>query len=157
MSEKLKPVICGCGGEAEVDCLLQPDGFYMAGCYCKNCGTKTIPFWEKEKDKAIDYAVTTWNNAMGVTRDMDEWCTDCKEYDPDKHCCPRWNKVIRKTVEEMQLSGKVAKVINRLYNGTVLGILGLADRSYGTCENCLGDVLERYTYCPHCGARLEWE
>lgn len=67
MSESLKPVRCGCGGEAEVDCLLQPDGFYMAGCYCKNCGTKTIPFWDKEKAKAIDYAVTTWNRAMGAT------------------------------------------------------------------------------------------
>ena len=24
-----------------------------------------------------------------------EWCHDCKEYDHDKHCCPRYNKVIR--------------------------------------------------------------
>ena len=67
MSEELKPVKCGCGGEAEVDCLLQPDGFYMAGCYCKKCGTKTIPFWDKEKAKAIDYAVATWNRAIGTT------------------------------------------------------------------------------------------
>jgi len=32
----------------------------------------------------------------------DEWCHDCKEYDHDKHCCPRYNKVIRNTVEEMK-------------------------------------------------------
>lgn len=25
----------------------------------------------------------------------DEWCTDCKEYDKEKHCCPRFNRVIR--------------------------------------------------------------
>ena len=24
-----------------------------------------------------------------------EWCTDCKEYDQEKHCCHRWTKVIR--------------------------------------------------------------
>lgn len=42
MSKELKPVRCGCGGEAQVDCLLQPDGFYMAGCYCKKCGKTTI-------------------------------------------------------------------------------------------------------------------
>ena len=30
----------------------------------------------------------------------DEWCTDCKEYDQERHCCPRFNKVIRETVEE---------------------------------------------------------
>jgi hypothetical protein len=32
----------------------------------------------------------------------DEWCHDCSEYDQDKHCCPRFNKVIRNTVEEMK-------------------------------------------------------
>ncbi len=32
-----------------------------------------------------------------------EWCTDCKEYDQESHCCHRWSKMIRKTVEEMQI------------------------------------------------------
>lgn len=32
----------------------------------------------------------------------DEWCDDCKEYDNERHCCPRWNRVIRQTVEDMQ-------------------------------------------------------
>lgn len=31
---------------------------------------------------------------------LNEWCTDCTEYDHEKHCCPRFNKVIRETVEE---------------------------------------------------------
>lgn len=31
-----------------------------------------------------------------------EWCHDCSEYDQDKHCCPRYNKVIRNTVEEIR-------------------------------------------------------
>ena len=64
MTDNLTPVRCGCGGEAEIDWVLQPDGVYMTGVYCKNCGTKTIPFWSMEKNRAIDYAVTTWNKAM---------------------------------------------------------------------------------------------
>ena len=32
----------------------------------------------------------------------DEWCTDCKEYDQQKHYCPRFCRVIRKTVEELK-------------------------------------------------------
>ena len=32
----------------------------------------------------------------------DEWCTDCKEYDQEKHCCPRWNRVIRNTLKDAQ-------------------------------------------------------
>ena len=31
-----------------------------------------------------------------------EWCHDCSEYDHDKHCCPRYNKVIRNAVEEIK-------------------------------------------------------
>ena len=31
-----------------------------------------------------------------------EWCRNCKEYDSEKHCCPRFNRVIRKTLEEAQ-------------------------------------------------------
>ena len=32
-----------------------------------------------------------------------EWCTDCKEYDQEQHCCHRWSKIIKKTVDEMQI------------------------------------------------------
>ena len=31
---------------------------------------------------------------------LDEHCTDCKEYDHQRHCCPRWNKVIRTTLND---------------------------------------------------------
>ena len=33
---------------------------------------------------------------------FDEWCTDCKEYDHERHCCPRFNQVIRTTLQEVQ-------------------------------------------------------
>ena len=32
--------------------------------------------------------------------DTDEWCTDCAEYDHERHCCPRWNRVIRETLKD---------------------------------------------------------
>jgi hypothetical protein len=31
-----------------------------------------------------------------------EWCHDCSEYNQEKHCCPRFNKVIRNTVKEIK-------------------------------------------------------
>lgn len=31
---------------------------------------------------------------------LDEWCADCKEYDIEKHCCPRFNRVIRTAMED---------------------------------------------------------
>ena len=32
-----------------------------------------------------------------------EWCTDCKEYDQEQHCCHRYSKVIRQAFEEMKV------------------------------------------------------
>lgn len=32
-----------------------------------------------------------------------EWCTDCKEYDQEAHCCHRWSKMIKKTADEMKI------------------------------------------------------
>lgn len=43
--------------------------------------------------------------------DADEWCIDCKEYDKEKHCCPRWNKVIRDTVDEIKQNAEMVEVI----------------------------------------------
>jgi len=44
--------------------------------------------------------------ARGWTLDTaprkDEWCHNCKEYDYQKHYCPRFCRVIRKTVEELK-------------------------------------------------------
>lgn len=37
---------------------------------------------------------------------LDEWCEDCKEYDHERHCCPRFNRVIRETLEEIQAEQK---------------------------------------------------
>ena len=34
--------------------------------------------------------------------DLDEWCTDCSEYDQERHCCPRFNRVIREALKEAQ-------------------------------------------------------
>ena len=36
-----------------------------------------------------------------------EWCTDCKEYDQEKHYCPRWNKVIKNTLVEVERERRV--------------------------------------------------
>ena len=45
-----------------------------------------------------------------------EWCAGCKEYDYERHCCPRWNKAIRDTVEENKAALKIVncrECINR--------------------------------------------
>lgn len=43
-----------------------------------------------------------------------DWCHDCKEYDNDRHCCPRWKRVIRNTVEEIKAEHRWIPVTERL-------------------------------------------
>lgn len=45
---------------------------------------------------------------------LDEWCTDCTEYDNEKHCCPRFNRVIRSAIEDSKLKQRWIPVSERL-------------------------------------------
>lgn len=41
-----------------------------------------------------------------------KWCTDCREYDQEKHCCHRYSKVIRDTVAEIGQEPKTGQMTN---------------------------------------------
>ena len=43
-----------------------------------------------------------WEPSAQPKQEEFEWCHDCKEYDQTAHCCHRWTKVIRQTVEELK-------------------------------------------------------
>ena len=44
--------------------------------------------------EALDMAIEALKGEQ-----LDEWCTDCKEYDTEKKCCPRFNRVIREALK----------------------------------------------------------
>lgn len=77
-----------------------------------------------------------------------EWCHDCKEYDQEKHCCHRWTKVIRQTVEELKAQKQEITAIVEDF--------GHPCGTYGYCSNCGGYCVNEEPYCPHCGAKVEW-
>ena len=56
----------------------------------------------KTFNEACDRHAQLLNDLPSARPDTDEWCTDCKEYDHDRHCCPRWNRVIRETLKDAQ-------------------------------------------------------
>ena len=64
MADELKPVRCGCGGEAEIKlfplcCGIKHEEIEYA-VVCKKCRTRT------EYKNTVTEAVKTWNRAMGV-------------------------------------------------------------------------------------------
>lgn len=78
-----------------------------------------------------------------------EWCHDCKEYDQEGHCCHRWTKVIRKTVDEIKA--------DPVRHGHWIQ----ADEDFRhqvfwwNCSECGFSVSSKYNYCPDCGARMD--
>jgi hypothetical protein len=63
----------------------------------------------------------------------DEWCTDCKEYNHERHCCPRWNKVIRQTLKDAQPNtDHIYAELSKVYN-----VKGLPDAAIGI----IGDLM----------------
>ena len=57
--------------------------------------TQGNPIWDKDKvGEALDMAIEALEGVC-----FDEWCDDCKEYDTEKKCCPRFNRVIREALK----------------------------------------------------------
>lgn len=47
-------------------------------------------------------ALKAINELPSAQPDLDEWCPDCKEYDKERNSCPRWNRVIKETLKDLQ-------------------------------------------------------
>lgn len=118
---------------------------------------------EPEDIKVLDDAFETgWNEALSCVNMLpsaqpeyhfDEWCTDCKEYDNERHCCPRFNQVIRTTLQEVQEAWK---------KGTWKREISHYDGAYhlycSCCGECCGITIDKlnreWNFCPNCGADM---
>ena len=57
--------------------------------------------------------------------DLNEWCTDCKEYNKEKHHCPRFNRVIREAVKDAQPERYTKEELKIFLHGLSLRLLSL--------------------------------
>lgn len=78
-----------------------------------------------------------------------EWCHDCKEYDQEQHCCHRWAKVIRNTVEEMKQEQEPRR-------GHWIKGYTFPDGAYWKCDKCNELIKVKFpmNYCNNCGADM---
>ena len=49
-----------------------------------------------------DLAEITLAGLPSAQPETDGFCTDCKEYDQERHFCPRFDRVIKTTIDEMK-------------------------------------------------------
>ena len=101
------------------------------------------------KGKIVDFRIVD-EDILAIEQEPQvfKWCTDCREYDQEKHCCHRWSRVIRDTVAEMKQEPKTGHWI--------------MDRQLErrTCDNCNTEYrwsFYPHNYCPNGGARMSDE
>jgi len=145
MSNELKPVRCGCGGEVVVGHIektsyLPKDRWYIG---CPKCDICT-GLYDTEAE-----AIEAWNTAMGTnTRRLLEVLVHDAT---DTNVGRKFDKDIDVPVKE-----RTAKVIE--HDASVTDTDGYKyHRSEYLCGACKKKVIGGDEYCSHCGARLEWE
>lgn len=101
--------------------------------------------------KAVLYELRLMPSAQP---DLNEWCTDCKEYDKEKHHCPRFNRVIREALRDAKprKTGKWNFIGDNMFECTNCGVV------YTTRQL---NALRTYTtdsyfpkFCPNCGTMV---
>ena len=130
MTDELKPVQCGCGGEAEVRPHIANNTTRTFFVICPKCGMRSWRFRERAE------AITAWNRAMsGSTEEK------LKAF---------WDGMSAEMKEERKTGDRTAKVRDKKDDPMV-------DEWYhGRCMNCGKQVRRRDNYCSRCGCRLIW-
>ena len=127
MADELKPVRCGCGGEAQV---MHPSYTHCIVIMCGKCGLKT-PYMNTEAE-----AITAWNRAMSGSAEE-----KLKAF---------WDGMSAEMREE-----RTAKVIE--HDASVTDTDGYKyHRSEYLCGACKKKILGGDEYCSHCGTKLDW-
>ena len=86
-------------------------------------------------------------------------CGDCEAYDKEKHHCPKFCKVIKETVKEIEENHNKGKW-EMTYKGKRKDVnTGLMISAYNCkCSVCgleTGNQGTRFNYCPNCGAKMD--
>lgn len=104
-----------------------------------------------------------------VRRSEDDWCTECKEFDHEKHHCPRFNRVIKETAEEIRgYMRSMEKQEQKKGKWIIWGGMDIPE-NHGKhkCSECGEFAPTRYDkplikeclsdFCPNCGADMRGE
>lgn len=87
-------------------------------------------------------------------------CGECEEYDKEKHHCPKFCKVIKETVKEIEENHNIKGKWEMTYRGMKKDVnTGLMISAYNCkCSVCgwkTGNQGTRFSYCPKCGAKMD--
>ena len=106
-------------------------------------------------DKAIEIVKQEAENYEECYKD----CGECEAYNKEKHHCPKFCKVIKETVKEIEENHNKGKW-EMTYKGKRKDVnTGLMISAYNCkCSVCgweTGNQGTRFSYCPKCGAKMD--
>ena len=70
--------------------------------YCNKHPDASFPVWSLKILEDLPSAQPEQTNSWYIN----SWCIDCKEYDKEKHYCPRFNRVIKQTLDDAYRHGE---------------------------------------------------
>ena len=86
-------------------------------------------------------------------------CGECEAYDKEKYHCPKFCKVIKETVKEIEENhnkGKWEMTYNGMRKNANTGLMMTV--YHCKCSVCgweTGNQGTRFNYCPNCGAKMD--
>ena len=134
---------------------------------------KIVEQLEEEKVKGIyDYSSiigekNVWDKAIEIVKQEAEKyeecykdCGDCEAYNKEKYHCPKFCKVIKETVKEIEENHNIKGKWEMTYKGKRKDVnTGLMISVYNCkCSVCdweTGNQGTRFNYCPNCGAKMD--
>ena len=75
---------------------------------------------------------------------INSWCIGCKEYDHERKCCPRYNRVIRQTLDEAYAHGET-EAEYRFH------------KTEKRCDTCRHEKSQWFNRCADCFEYELWE
>ena len=117
-------------------------------------------------DSAKGYANGVANSIEIVKQESAEYeecykdCGECEAYNKEKHHCPKFCKVIKETVKEIEENHNIKGKWEMTYKGMRKDVnTGLMISVYNCkCSVCgweTGNQGTRFNYCPNCGAKMD--
>ncbi len=70
---------------------------------------------------------------------LDEWCDDCAEYDKENHSCPRFNRVIRTTLDDVRKDAYSKGIKKGLAMAKIHNQVNLCDSCLNVYPDCCAD------------------
>ena len=124
-----------------------------------NTGDEKLDCAYEQVGDALDKAIEIVKHEAAEYEECYKDCRECEAYDKEKHHCPKFCKVIKETVKEIEENHNKGKW-EMTYKGKRKDVnTGLMISAYNCkCSVCgweTGNQGTRFNYCPNCGAKMD--